>query len=607
MTWIEDRYRCAALFVLGAVVPALVLAAILLPAWGLAARAGGWALAAAAPGLLFLAANGATFLGTLAGTFHRPPGRVLAEGEAPALEALLEAEAASWKAPRKARIILAPDLFTVELTGVPAGGWFGWTRYHWHVGIFPLLALSLGEFQAVAAWEAVFWSDYQGWLNLQVKRLAAFWYRVLLRETERRNAGGGPFHPRRWAHLAVFRFARIAVSAYQPFLAQEFVKADQAVAESNGGPVLARALCRMALVQPLVHRKVFARWDLALERGLGLPGDLHEDAARALARLPEDAGDLLQLAMDGLQRESPPLLRLRLEYLRAAPAAPMPPSAPAFRTLLEGTAVEREIQDRWRERIDGGVAEAEARAEAGTAAWRLADPGLRAAFPDHPDAASHLELAFHHAPWEEFDHLLAMFRAARPLDPLGPFLAARRALQRGREHHAVIEARDLLRLDPLQAAACHELLARHLRARGDEAPADREEDAAMRARALADRARRERQGASLGDALEPHHYAPPALDGLLRACRSDPRVGEAHLVCKTVSVAAERPVLLLVVRMRGAWRDPSGRRRRELQRHLERTCTFPPGATGFVQVVGRAELLWAGSKLRMADGLIFRA
>ncbi|HLO66549.1 MAG TPA: hypothetical protein VK188_05990 [Holophaga sp.] len=604
MTWIEDRFRCAALFALGALLPALAVAGLLLAAWTLAAWTQGWARAALVPAILFLALNGAALLWTLAGSFHRPPGRTLREGEAPVLEDLLEEEAASWKAPRRVRIILAPDLFSVELTGVPAGGWCGWTRYHWHVGIFPLLALSLAELRAVVAWEVVFWSDYQGWLNLQVKRLATFWYRVLLRESERQ--GDGAWHIRRWTFLAAYRFARFAVTAFQPFLAREFVKADQAVAEAHGAPVLARALCRMALVQPLVHRKVFARWDLALERGLDLPADLHGDAARALARLPEDAADLLELAMNGFQRESPPLLRLRLEYLRAVPSAPLAPAAPAYRALLEGTAVEREIQDRWRERISAALAEAAERHEAGAAAWRLADPGLRAAFPDHPGAAEHLELAFHHAPWEEFDHLLAMYRASRPLDPLGPFLAARRALQRGREHHAVMEAGDLLRLDPLQAAACHELLARHLRARGDEAPADREEDFALRARAVADRARRERQGASLGDVLEPHPFAPPELRELLRVCHSDPRIGEVHLVRKSVSIAADRPVLLLVVRMRGAWMDPFGLRRRELQRHLERICPFPSEATGFVQVVGWASLLRFESKLRRAEGLIYR-
>jgi len=67
-----------------------------------------------------------------------------------------------------------------QLTGVPVAGVFGWSRFHWYIGIYPLLALSLREFEAVAGWEAVFWSDYQGWLNLQAKRLASYWYRVHL-------------------------------------------------------------------------------------------------------------------------------------------------------------------------------------------------------------------------------------------------------------------------------------------------------------------------------------------------------------------------------------------------------------------------------------------
>ncbi len=602
MSWIEDRFRSALLFTLGALAPLAGMALLLGVGSALLVRIPGWLRLIAWPvGVSFLVL-GSTALAACVATFRRPPGRGITEEEAPGLFAVLAQARQAWQGPRQPRVLLAPDAYTAELTGVPAGGIFGWCRYHWHVGVFPMLALSLREFQALVAWETIFWSDLNGWLNLQIKRLASFWYRVLRRETDRAQAGG--WQP--WAFVVVRWFSRRALLAFQPFLAQSFVQADRTVADAHGAATWGRALCRLAILQPLVKRRVFDRWDLRLETGEGLPEDLHLDALERLRRLPEGAGRLLELALDGYQRESPPLLRLRLQVLGVEPQAPLPPASPAFLELLAGTALAQEVEAAWRARIAEALALQEQERAAAADRFAARTAHLRGTFPDHPDAPAYLCEAFDHAPWHEFDHLLGMYRASRPLDGLGPFLAARRALQRGRDHHAAVEAEEVLRLDPLLAPACHELLAHQLRKRGDEDGADREADRGLRAALLVERIRREREGASLGDPLEPHPFAPPELREILRVCQADPRVGEAHLVCKAVYYATERPVLLLVVRMRGAWLDPLGRRRRAFQCHLQAVCPFPPEATGFVQVVGWADFLRFEGKLRKAEGLIFR-
>ncbi|GEM_PF-5357223 len=601
MGWLEDRIRSAALFTLGATLPFLALLGLgllgalllLLPLRGLAVLA--W------PAGAFLLANAVHGLLLAFRSFSRPPGRVLKPGEAPALEERLEAAREAWQGPRAPQVILAPDAWSVELTGVPMGGLFGWSRYHWYVGIYPLLALSLRELDAVAEWEVVFWSDYQGWLNLQVKRLATYWYRIhLLVETSR---GGGA---RRWCAAFLRPYTRWVVGAFQPFLAREFIRTDRAIAERHGTPTLVRALCRLAILQPLVARRGFAHWDARLDAGLPLPEDLHRHLGEVLAACPEGAEGMLELALDGLQKEAPPLLRLRLDYLQAKARVPMPPAAHAFRSLLEGTPVAREVEGAWKARIHACAEEAARGWAADAARYRELTEAMEGVFPDHPDALDYLRLAYEHAPMPRFDAALGMYRAAHGTCIEAAFLSIRRALDRGRDSAAVFEARELIHRDPALAPACHELLAHHLRARGDHANADKEGDRALRAAALVEKVQRERMGATLLDALESHHCSPSALQEIQRVCLSDDRVAEAHLVRKKVLFHAERPVLLLVVRWKGAWWDPFGRKRQAFQRELQDVCRFPPEATGFIQVAGRASLWRFEGKLRRLNGLIFR-
>jgi hypothetical protein len=592
-----------ALFALGAILPFLALAVLGLAGTFLALAALGWfrplSLAVAA----FLLGNAFLGLRVALQSFGRPPGRVLKSGEAPELEERLARAQKAWKGPRAPEIVLAPDAWSIELTGVPVAGMFGWCRFHWYIGIYPLLALSLAELDALLSWEVIFWSDYQGWFNLQAKRLAAYWYRVHLSLLIQDREGAAW---RRICTLFLRPYARWFVGTAQPFLAGEFVRADRAAAEKHGVPTLVRALCRQAILKPLVARRVFAPWEDLLEKSGTLPEDLYGTLAEALGRAVESGEGMLALALDGIQREAPPLLRLRLHCLEVEAQVPMPPLRSAGSTLLGPTGLLEEIQGLWKERIQETVrAVQHTKRENGLRFLELA-AAMPGCFPDHPDSREYLALAFDHAPWQEFDALLGAFRQAHPESVEGGMLSVRRSLQRGLDRRAVLEARELLLRDPLLASDCHEVLARHLRGRGDHRNAEREWDRAMRAAEVAARARRERESAALPDLLEPHGCDAWELRELRRVCLKDARILEAHLARKRVSFHENRPVLLLVVRWRGPWWDLSGRRRRAFQRELQETCAFPEGATGFVTVAGPGVLWWFRDKLRQVDGVIFR-
>ena len=609
MSWFQDRIRVATLFTLGATLPFLAL--LMLGLLGLAAMV--LATLALGPVLGALPALGGFFLLTNAvyglhlafKSFSGPHGRPLRPGDAPALEERLAAALKEWKGPRVPQVILAPDAWSVELTGVPILGLFGWGRFHWYVGIYPLLGLSVREFAALAAWEVVFWSDYQGWLNLQVKRLAAYWYRVHLQLERMGRERQGPLGWHGWYAAFTRPYARFVVRAFQPFLAREFLRADRAIADRHGSPTLVRALCRLAILEPLVTRRVFPRWEAFLEGRADLPEDLFQDLAETLGTCPETAEGMLALALDGLQHEAPPLLRLRLDCLGAQAQVPLPPDQPAFRQLLAGTGVMEEIHGHWQGRFQDQVAAVRRQSDVDRQRFWHLSARMPGCFPDHPDSAEFLELAFENASWTEFDTLLGAFRQAHPDCPSGAFLAIRRALQQGRDFTAVLEAKELLGRDPGMAPACHEAIARHLHGRGDEKNADREWDRALRAEAVVAKAQQERASAGLEDDLEHHGCDVGTLDPIRRRLLLEARIQEAHLLRKKVLVQPDRPVLLLVVRWRAPLWDPLGRKRLAFQRELQRDCPFPEGATGFVQVTGRTTLWRFGARLRELEGLIF--
>lgn len=595
MNRFEDRLRTLLLLNLGATLPLTALACLGIMAACMVVQPHSVLRWAALPLVALLMLNLVTGVGYALKTFPPPPGRRIAPGEAPALEACLDLALAEWQGPRRVGILLTPDAWTLELTGVPVAGMLGWNRYHWSVGIYPLLVLGLGEFQALAAWEAAFWSDHLGWINLQAKRLCVYWYRLHLHLEKGPRKG--------WGALLLRPFAAWMVGRAQPFLAREFLRVDHAIAASHGAATLGRALCRLAILEPLVARRGFAGWNTCIETGRPLPDDLYGDLAARLAR-PGEVDGLLGLALDGLQREAPPLLRLRLECLGAGANVPPPLPEAAYQTLLEGTGVLGEIHRVWKVRMTEGVEASARERRAGQERFWQLSADLEGSFPDHPDSQELLALAFHHASWDEFDLLLRMFRQARPGSVRAGFLAVRRALQRGLDAAAFQEARRLLGRDPLLAPVCHEVIARHLWDRGEAVGADEAWNRALRSAAAAERLRREVEGGRLEDDLEPCPRDLAALDCLRGHCGAMGEVGAAWLFRKRTPASSVPPVMVLVVD--GGWAAWNPRGRLDLRRRLEAACPRPDGAILFVQVAGPfARWRWR-DKLDGEGALIYR-
>jgi hypothetical protein len=601
VNWIEDRLRIILLLNLGATLPLIGLASLGILGAGLVSPSHPVLRWVALPVAALLLVNLAVGVGLALKTFPPPPGRRIAPGEAPELEASLGRALAEWRGPRGASVLLAPDAWTLELSGVPVAGMLGWNRYHWSVGIYPLLVLGRDEFQVLAAWEAAFWSDQQGWLNLQAKRLCIYWYRLHLHLAARVRKGGRA--PAAWGVVLLRPFAAWMVARAQPFLAREFLRVDQAIATSHGASTLGRALCRLAVLEPLAARRGFAAWSASIEAGHPLPDDLYRDLAARLA-CPGDMEALLELALDGLQREAPPLLRFRLECLGVRPNVPPPPGEVAFTSLLEGTRVLEEVHRVWMSRMKEGIEASARERRAGQERFWQLSADLEGIFPDHPDSQELLALAFHHAPWDEFDLLLRMFRQVRPGSVRAGFLAVRRALQRGLDAAALHEARRLLVRDPLLAPVCHEAIARHLRERGEAAGADEAWNRALRSAAAAERMRREVKEASLEDDLEPGRWDPEVLAGIRAFCGATDGVGAAWLFRKRTPAAKVLPVMVLVVD--GGMAAWSARRRRDLRRRLAASCPRLEGVALVVRVAGPlARWRWK-DKLDGEGALIFR-
>jgi len=531
-------------------------------------------------------------------SWPNPRGRQVTETEAPALMACLEECRAAWRGPEVEAVLLDPHAWGQDLLGTPNLGLLGWARFHWLIGVYPLAALSTREWEALLSWEVVWWSEQQGWLNLQVKRLVAYWQMLYGQLWE-----GEPTWLKRWGAGLMRPYARFMVRRVEGFLVRECLWTDGHIARHYGTATLSRALCRLALLRPLVDRRFFPELEARLKAGEPLPEDLHGTLMEVLGRAPEGQEELLELALDGLEPHAPPLLKVRLDKLGVAPMVPMPPTKPALRQLLEGTEVLAEVQDALKALIrthQAGKALREREADA-----RFATLGSRVSgwFPHHPHAMEYLNLAFDRTSPEVFRILLDAARSAHPRHPDTRILEVRLHLRQGQVALAEALVAALLAQNPFLGPICHRLLAQHHRDQGRLPEAERAWNQACRAQSLLDRARKERRGASLADPLEPHGYAQAQLEAMVSYLKTLGGLDQAYLVRKKLQVHPEHPVLLLVVRSQGAWWDPGGRKRQAFQTRIARECPFPGRATGYV-LVARPVLLWRHRRVFDALGAL---
>ena len=549
---------------------------------------------------LLLAANGAygLFLGLK--SWPTPEGRQASAEENDALRAFLEASRASWKGPGVENVILDPNGWNLDLLGTPTLGMLGWARFNWVVGVYPLLALSTRELDAILSWEVVWWSGQQSWLNLQMKRLVSYWQQVhgLLVN------GDATRKQLLWAGV-LRSYTRWRVRLQEGFLVRECLWTDAMIAEEHGTSTYGRALCRLAILRPLMDRHIFPELLAALKAGQPMPENLYAYMGEALARGSGASEGILALALEGLVPQAPPLLRLRLLHLGVAAAVPMPPGVPAIRQLLDGTPALEGMQDALKVRILAQLDKAAVREKEGARRYREVGLLVADSFPYHPDSLEYLNLAFDRTPPEVFGGLLQAFRkVTRSRDPEAQFLLVKWLLREGLLIEAQAQIRELLLLNPFFASACHSLLGEYHRNRGDFALAGQEKDHARRSEYLLERAKKERGSASLGDSLEPHGCVGAQLDAMVSYLKALGNLGEAFLVRKKMALHPDHPVLLLVVRPQSGWWDPRGRKRNAIQARIARECPFPGRATGYVLVLGPGLLLPYRRRFKTLGALI---
>jgi hypothetical protein len=579
----EDRLRLLGHFALGTLVPLtgvlLPLVLVAAPVLGIAGRWGGAGLAVLG-GLLLGSTGYGLYLGFQ--SWPDPRGRRVTEAEAPQLRTWLEGSRRSWGGPKAQSVILDPNGWAQDLLATPSLGLLGWARFHWMIGVYPLLALSTREWEALLAWEVVWWSNQQSWLNLQVKRLVVCW-QLLYSQLWADGLGW-----RRWAAGFLRPYSRWMTRRLEGFLIRECLWTDALIARQHGAATFSRGLCRLAVMRAVVDRRFFPELEVRLLAGEPVPDDLYGYLAEVLGRFPKGLEGALELALDGLEPQAPPLLKVRLEKLGVTPSVPLPPAQPAYRHLLEGTAVLRELQDKLRNQILNHMDQRAQRRREADRRFLALGPRMPGWFPNHPQAMEYLNLAFDRTSPETFWKLLEVTRAAHPRHPDIPLLKLRWCLRHGSIETAQTLVTGLLTQNPFMAGPCYRIMAQHFRDRGELVEAEPYWDLALRAEAVLARARRERGSATLADPLEPHGCAGPQVAEMVNYLQSLDSLGEAFLVRKKLTVHPEHPVLLLVVKPRASW---WGQKRGDIQARIAREFPFPGRSTGFVLVV-RPGLLW---------------
>ena len=584
MRWLGDRIRLLELFALGALVP---FAGLMVPA-ALVAVALGCALPTwAAISLVLLGGllAGGSWYGLYLGfkSWPRPRGHQLTPAEAPELMDRLQAGGAAWGSPRTGSVVLDPHAWGQDLLGTPTLGLLGWNRFSWVIGIYPLLALSAREWEALVSWEMVWWSAQQGWLNLQIKRLVAYWQLLYTALWE-----GEPDWVRRVGAGFMRPYTRWIVQKMEGFLVRECLWTDALVAREHGTATLARALCRLAILRGQVDRGFLQELEARLQAGEPMPEDLYRNLSEVLCRCPEHLDGMLELALEGLEPQAPPLLKLRLLNLGAEPAVPMPPAAPAIHQLLGGADILGTFQADLHDLIQNLMHQKALRRQEGDRRFQALGPLVAGWFPHHPHAMEYLNLAFDRTPPEVFGTLLAAACEDQPRHPDCTVLALRCHLREGQAVQAQTLAQAVLARNPFLAPICHRLFFQYYRDQGDRAAADREWLLGRKAEVLQERARKERKSAALTDELEPHGCEAPQLAAMVSYLKAVEGLDQAFLVRKKLAVHQDHPVLLLVVRPQGlgwAW-DPKGRKRMAIQARIARECPFPGRATGYVLVMG---------------------
>lgn len=545
----------------------------------------------------FLLANGLYGVAISFKSFSLPDGRTLKAADAPEMLELVQDISIAWKAPAVRTITIDPDTWSVDLVGVPTLGLLGWTRFRWLIGVFPMLTLSQREFEALAGWQAVWWCNQHSWINLQIKRLAAYWRRLDSQFQQ-------PHPPGKWTwHRAITKYcSHWMAQQFDSFLLSECSNTDDVISREFGSSTLARALCRMALLQPLVECRIFEDWSARIRAGEPLPDHPYRAIHRELARWPENVEGLMDFALEVHDRQ---MIADRLARLGENVAIPLPPSSRAVMELLERTPAFLELEEEWRNRLSTLAEEARANEQIGNDRFEALKGRIECSFPHHPDAFEFLVLARTRLPLESYGALLGQFRETHLAHVDSRFLEARFLLAQGKSTEAESVLDSILQDRPNLAAERHFILVEHHQNRHDPVAMEREWILGRRAQVRIEQAQQERGRVTLRDPLEAHGCSEAEVQRIVDALAANPKVREAFLVRKSVAQLPEWPVLLLIVRWNRPWWDPDGARASRFRLGLAESVPFPTAATGFLLAHSHLRAWHHRRRLRRMGAMIY--
>ncbi len=587
--------RLWGLFLLGSGLP-LVAFLILIPA-GI-----GIVLSAPQTGSLllggFLFINGVYGVGISFKSFPIPRGRVLTTAEAPEILELVQSISSCWKAPSVRSVTIDPNSWDVDLMGVPTLGLLGWTRFRWVIGVLPMLALSQREFEALAGWQAVWWCNQHSWLNLQTKRLAAYWRRMDNHFKQPSLPGKLALHRTFSKHCSHWMAQR-----FDSFLIGECLATDEIISREFGSSTLARALCRMALLEPLVACRIFEGWSAKIQKGDALPDHPYRIVHQELSRWPENVDGLLDYAMEVHDRQ---MIADRLVRLGQNVSIPIPSSSRAVMELLEGTSAFVELEDEWRKRLEGfSSATLEGRKRDDDRFEELRR-WIESDFPHHPDSFEFLCLARTRLAPDTYTSYLQQFRENHQAHVDSRFLEARLLLAQERTAEAECVLVSIVQDRPCLLPEKHFTMVEYHQNKQDFAAMEEAWILGRRAEVTVEQAQQERKRVTLKDSVEPHGCTQEEIQRIVGALATNPKIKEAFLVRKSVVHIQEWPALLLVVRWNRPWWDPDGSRTSKFRIHLAESIPFPANATGFFLVHSTLRSWWVRNRLQRMGALIYR-
>lgn len=545
-----------------------------------------------------------------------PAGRVLRPGEAPALDAMLDALRGAMQSRPFDEVRVSMD-FNAGVRELPRLGVFGWPRTVLELGLPLLTVLAPEELRAVLAHEFVHLSARHGRGGGRISHLHRMWSDVF--ERIQRPAAGRLDRAVRWAAagFAGWYWPRLHARSLVLSRVQEY-QADREAASLCGAETMAWALWRMECLIPWLSERFWPDLHQEAVHRPEPPADVL-DRMRAALETPPAPEEAARWKGRGLGRatghdETHPAFLDRARALgRSAdgfreagfPEAARPSAAEALLGEDRG-AIERELAAHWQQ---GARASWRDRHYRAAAEARRRGPGETAApVPDPSDAIALWEAARTAADLQGPAAAEPLLRAVLGRDPRHPgagVLLGHHRMGLGdpegeRLLWQVVEQEDE-QWTPRAGAALHE----HYRSSGQ---VDRQRDVRVlldRHEEAVTRARRERATVSPRDTFLPHGLADEQIEPLRSLLAAQEACGAAWLVRKAVRLFPHRPLFLLCVRgLPARWGRRHPERDWELARRLIPRVELP----GQVLVIARYGLFrkLAGKVMALPEAEVFR-